>query len=74
MTKKIKRLLENLLRRHRNEEALEDELRAYIEELTDRKSSKAWPAMKHTGLRLSKLAALNKSKRSSRGAAWIRNR
>ena len=37
VTKKIKRLLENLLRRHRNEEALEDELRSYIEELTDRK-------------------------------------
>ncbi len=53
VTKKIKRLLENLLRRHGNEEALEDELRAYIEEAAaSHKSFKAWPAMKHTGRRL----------------------
>ena len=40
---KIKRLLGNLLWRHRVEGTLDDELRAYVDELTDRNIVKGMP-------------------------------
>src|SRR5580704_10932473 len=40
---KVKRLFGNLLRRHRVEDTLDGELRAYVEELTDRNVVKGMP-------------------------------
>ncbi len=40
---KLKRLFDNLFRRHRVEDTLDSELRAYVEELTDRNIAKGIP-------------------------------